>query len=30
MGLEFAKQTGWIEVTSGGQYKLTEAGFSEA
>jgi hypothetical protein len=28
-GLEFAKQKGWIEITSGGQYKLTELGFSE-
>jgi hypothetical protein len=28
-GLEFAKQEGWIETTSGGQYKLTKLGFSE-
>jgi hypothetical protein len=29
-GLEFAKQKGWIEMTKGSQYRLTEAGFSAA
>jgi hypothetical protein len=29
-GLEFAIRKDWIEITRGGQYKLTELGFSAA